>query len=190
MKFIDTFRSRDIHKHSYHPAWLSLLNNIFLIMQKNQLNDIRLWKVFLARGIHNKNALTYLWSSDILYSLRVLLGIRHLVIVSRKPSEPASYESLSSHNSGSSKNLSITLPIRRSSGGCEKCFFIALKTLRSLTSPVLWDKKDMHKITRDYLENTTHVLNTATQHILYWVPTWFKECILITYSLNQIFLQF
>lgn len=83
------------------------------------------------------NAWLYLWSSDTLYSLRVLLGIIHLVMVSRKPSEPASYESLSSHNSGSSKNLSITLLTRRSSGGCEKCFFIALKTLRSLTSPVL-----------------------------------------------------
>lgn len=88
-------------------------------------------------------------------------------MVSRKPSEPASYESLSSHKSGSSKNFSITLPIRRSSGGCAKCFFIALKTLRSLTSPVLCDKKDMYKITRDYLENMVRVLNTAsTQSVL------------------------
>ena len=58
-------------------------------------------------------------------------------IVSRNPSEPASSESLSSHKSGSFKNFSIALPDKTSSGGCGKCFRIALNTLRSLTNPVL-----------------------------------------------------
>lgn len=58
------------------------------------------------------------------------------VMVSRKSSDPASSDSLSSHKSGLSKNLSIAFPAKISSGGFVKCLRIALSTLRSLASPV------------------------------------------------------
>lgn len=64
-------------------------------------------------------------------------GNNIFVMDSRKPLDPASSESLSSHISGPSKNLSIAFPAKTSSGGCGKCFRIALRTLRSLMSPVL-----------------------------------------------------
>lgn len=70
------------------------------------------------------------------------------VMVSRNPSDPASSESLSSHKSGSSRNLSIGFPSNTFPGGCGKCLRIALKTLRSLTNPVFCHK-NMHSQTED-----------------------------------------
>lgn len=60
----------------------------------------------------------YLLNSVVLYCPRPpTSGNMVLVIVSRNPSDPASSDSLSSHRLGSSRNLSIGFPVKRSSGG-------------------------------------------------------------------------
>lgn len=84
------------------------------------------------------NAKSHLPKTDVLYCLMLPTSLSNIfVIVTRNSSEPASSESFSSHKLGSSRNLSITFPVNTSSGGFKKCLRMALRTLRSLTSPVL-----------------------------------------------------
>lgn len=87
---------------------------------------------------HTKEfAHVYLPTDGALYCLMPPASGNVFIMDSTKPSDPASSESLSSHKSGSSKNLSIGFPTKTSSGGCGKCLRIALNTLRSLINPVL-----------------------------------------------------
>lgn len=131
--------------------------------------------LFLVRGIYKKKMIgLYLWSSDILYLLRVLLWIIYLVMVLRKFLELVLYESLFLYKLGLFKNVFIILLIRRLFGGCEKCFLIVFKILRSLISLVFWDKKNRYKIIRDYVWRIVSII------YCYMV----EECIFIIYLLN------